>query len=83
MGNTWKSSQYAKMKGTTEVGAGTECPMCGEPFNKKNTYNSVSYVTTNSSGVDIDLKPHGSQILVTNENKEEFIRLKCAYLAHE
>ncbi len=41
------------------------------------------FVTTNSSGVDIDLKPHGSQILVTNENKEEFIRLKCAYLAHE
>lgn len=33
------------MKGTTEVGAGSECPMCGEPFSKKNTYNSVSRLT--------------------------------------
>ena len=39
------------------------------------------FVNTDSTGIDHDLKPQGSQILVTNENKEEFIRLKCAYLA--
>jgi len=23
------------MRGTTQVGSGTECPMCGEPFSRK------------------------------------------------
>ena len=32
MGNSWR---YNRMKGTTEVGSGTECPLCGEPFGRK------------------------------------------------
>jgi hypothetical protein len=35
MGNAWREANYQKMKGTSEVGAGSECPMCGEPFSKK------------------------------------------------
>jgi len=31
---------------------------------------------------EVDLKPNGSTILVTNENKQEFARLKCHYSAY-
>lgn len=33
---------YSKMKGTTQLGTVSECPMCGEQFDKKQTYDSVS-----------------------------------------
>ena len=46
----------------------------------QHTYLDQYFVTTNNLGVDCDLKPNGSNILVTNENKGEFIRLKCAYI---
>lgn len=39
------------------------------------------FVTAGCHGTDHELIHHGAQILVTNENKEQFIRLKCDYLA--
>lgn len=43
MGQKWTQTSYLKMKGTTAVGSGTECPMCGEPFSRKHTYDAVSF----------------------------------------
>ncbi len=40
MGN-FGSTYNSRMKGTTKLGAATECPMCGEPFDKKQTYDAV------------------------------------------
>jgi len=44
MGNSWRQASYERMKGTNAVGAGSECPLCGEPFSRNQTYNSVSAI---------------------------------------
>lgn len=40
-----------------------------------------TFVTSCSNGTDHELVENGAQILVTNENKEQFIKLKCDYIA--
>ena len=39
-------------------------------------------VTKDMTGQEIELKPGGEQIRVTNANKEEFKKLKCHYIAY-
>jgi len=40
------------------------------------------FVVNKESGEERELKPNGKNIRVTNENKLEFIRLKCQYIAY-
>lgn len=41
------------------------------------------FIYTNPSGDERELKPNGANIRVTNENKAEFIKLKCQYYLHK
>jgi len=38
---------------------------------------------SNDEGKSVELKPGGSATRVNNDNKEEFIRLKCHYIAYK
>ena len=52
-------------------------------LNEHQDYLQQYFVYSNPSGEERELKPNGASILVTNENKEEFIRLKCHYYLHK
>mgnify|MGYP001626798514 CR=1 FL=1 len=41
------------------------------------------FTSTNETNLsEVDLKPNGSNIVVTDSNKHEFMRLKCHYHAY-
>jgi len=47
--------KLTRLQGTSKLGSATECPMCGELFGKKVTYNEVSLIKQNNQGYSVTL----------------------------
>lgn len=65
---------YSKMKGTTQLGTVSECPMCGEQFNKNQTYDSVNKLLSLSIGEQTYRQLYAGSRVSRRKKKVKIIR---------